>query len=188
MTNDINNIELALVGVGWQVKQPFTPPNYDLDASVFMLGEDGKLLNDDDLVFYNNKNGRNGAVVLSQDNRKGIIGGDAEMIMIDFRRIPEEIKKLAVCVSIFDADKRNQSFGNVVSAYIRIAKLEDEFDDVGEQILKFNLEKEFPNNRSLIMAEVVRENGGWKFVAVANGSNRGGLEELCKFYGGEVEE
>ncbi len=187
--NDLNNIELALVGLGWKVKQPFTPPNFDLDASVFMLGENGKLMQDDDLVFYNNKNGRNGAVVLSLDSRKGVTEtGDAEIMMIDFRRIPEEIKKLAICVSVFDGDKRNQNFGQIEGAYIRIAKLADEFDDVGEQVLKFNLEKEFPLNRSLIMAEVVRENGGWRFIAVANGSNRGGLEELCKFYGGEIEE
>ncbi len=192
MTNNINsenNIELALVGLGWKVKHPFTPPNFDVDVAVFMLGENGKLLRDEDLVFYNNKNGRDGAVVLSDDNRKGVndTNGDCEHILIDFRKIPDEIKKLSICVSMFDGDIRNHSFGQVENAYIRIAKLVDEFDYDGEHLMKFNLEKEFPNSKSLIMAEVIRENGGWRFVAVANGSNRGGFDELCEFYGGEVE-
>ena len=180
-----NSLTHALVGLGWDTNRYDGGFDFDLDASVFLLGENGKLLRDEDFVFYNNLNGRNGAVVHTGDNLTGEGDGDDEVIMIDFTKIPPEIKKLAICVTIYDAQVRRQNFGQVSNAYIRIAKLADEFDTVGETVLKFDLEEEFSIETALVVAEIYNKNGEWKFNAVAAGY-QGGLEAICRSFGANV--
>lgn len=180
-----SSMKLALVGLGWDTNRYDGSADFDLDASAFLLGENGKLLRDDDFVFYNNLNGRNGAVVHTGDNLTGEGDGDDEVIMIDFSKIPEEIKKIAICVTIHDAEARRQNFGQVSNAYIRIAKLADEFDTVGEPVLKFDLEEEFSIETALVVAEIYFKNGEWKFNAVAAGY-QGGLEAICRSFGANV--
>ncbi len=178
-------MKFALVGLGWDTNRYDGGHDFDLDASVFMLGENGKLLRDEDFVFYNNLNGRDGAVVHTGDNLTGDGDGDDEVIIINFDKIPSEIKKLAICVTIHDAEARRQNFGQVSNAYIRIAKLADEFDTVGEPVLKFDLEEEFSIETALVVAEVYQRNGEWKFNAVAAGY-QGGLEAICRSFGANV--
>lgn len=180
-----NSMKLALVGLGWDTNRYDGGADFDLDASAFLLGENGKLLRDDDFVFYNNLNGRDGAVVHTGDNLTGDGDGDDEVIMIDFTKIPREIKKIAICVTIHDAEARRQNFGQVSNAYIRIAKLHDEFDTVGEPVLKFDLEEEFSIETALVVAEIYNRNGEWKFNAVAAGY-QGGLEAICRSFGANV--
>lgn len=179
------SMKLALVGLGWDTNRYDGGFDFDLDASAFLLGENGKLLRDDDFIFYNNLNGRNGAVVHTGDNLTGDGEGDDEVIMIDFTKIPDEIKKIAICVTIHDAETRHQNFGQVSNAYIRIAKLADEFDTVGEPVLKFDLEEEFSIETALVVAEIYKKNGEWKFNAVASGY-QGGLEAIVRSFGGNV--
>lgn len=180
-----NSMKLALVGLGWDTNRYDGGFDFDLDASAFLLGENGKLLRDEDFVFYNNLNGRDGAVVHTGDNLTGEGDGDDEVIMIDFSKIPSEIKKIAICVTIHDAEVRRQNFGQVSNAYIRIAKLSDEFDTVGEPVLKFDLEEEFSIETALVVAEIYFKNGEWKFNAVAAGY-QGGLEAICRSFGANV--
>ncbi len=180
-----NSMKLALVGLGWDTNRYDGGHDFDLDASAFLLGENGKLLQDEDFVFYNNLNGRDGAVVHTGDNLTGEGDGDDEVIMIDFTRIPREIKKIAICVTIHDAEARRQNFGQVSNAYIRIAKLSDEFDTVGTPVLKFDLEEEFSIETALVVAEIYLKNGEWKFNAVAAGY-QGGLEAICRSFGANV--
>lgn len=180
-----NSMKLALVGLGWDTNRYDGGADFDLDASAFLLGANGKLLRDEDFVFYNNLNGRNGAVVHTGDNRIGDADGDDEVILIDFTKIPQEIEKIAICVTIFEAEARHQNFGQVSNAYIRIAKLADEFDTVGEPVLKFDLEEEFSIETALVVAEFYRKNGEWKFNAVAAGY-QGGLEAICRSFGANV--
>ena len=180
-----NSMKLALVGLGWDTNRYDGGADFDLDASAFLLGENGKLIKDEDFVFYNNLNGRNGAVVHTGDNLTGDGDGDDEVIMIDFSKIPSEIKKIAICVTIFDAEARRQNFGQVSNAYIRIAKLADEFDTVGEPVLKFDLEEEFSIETALVVAEIYNKNGEWKFNAVGSGF-AGGLAALCGNFGIDV--
>lgn len=180
-----NSMKLALVGLGWDTNRYDGGADFDLDASAFLLGENGKLLRDEDFVFYNNLNGRDGAVVHTGDNLTGDGDGDDEVIMIDFSKIPSEIKKIAICVTIHDAEARRQNFGQVSNAYIRIAKLSDEFDTVGEPVLKFDLEEEFSIETALVVAEIYFKNGEWKFNAVAAGY-QGGLEAICRSFGANV--
>ena len=180
-----SSMKLALVGLGWDTNRYDGGADFDLDASAFLLGENGKLLRDEDFVFYNNLNGRDGAVVHTGDNLTGDGDGDDEVIMIDFRKIPREIKKIAICVTIHEAEARRQNFGQVSNAYIRIAKLSDEFDTVGEPVLKFDLEEEFSIETALVVAEIYFKNGEWKFNAVAAGY-QGGLEAICRSFGAMV--
>lgn len=180
-----NSMKLALVGLGWDTNRYDGGYDFDLDASAFLLGENGKLLRDEDFVFYNNLNGRDGAVVHTGDNLTGDGEGDDEVILIDFTKIPSEIKKIAICVTIHEADVRRQNFGQVSNAYIRVAKMADEFDTVGEPVLKFDLEEEFSIETALVVAEFYYKNGEWKFNAIASGY-QGGLEAIVRSYGGNV--
>ena len=178
-----NSMKLALVGLGWDTNRYDSGSSFDLDASAFLLGENGKLMKDEDFVFYNNLNGRDGAVVHMGDNTTGDGEGDDEVIYIDFSKIPSDIKKIAIVVTIHDAEARRQNFGQVSNAYI--AKIEDEFDDVGEPVLRFDLEEEFSIETALVVAEIYNKNGAWKFNAVAAGY-QGGLEAIIRSFGGNV--
>ncbi len=180
-----DSMKLALVGLGWDTNRYDGGYDFDLDASAFLLGENGKLIRDEDFVFYNNLNGRDGAVVLTGDNLTGDGDGDDEVIIIDFTKIPPEIKKIAICVTIHEADIRRQNFGQVSNAYIRVAKIADEFDTVGQPVLKFDLEEEFSIETALVVAEFYLKNGEWKFNAVAAGY-QGGLASIIRSYGGNV--
>ena len=180
-----NTMKLALVGLGWGTNRYDGGHDFDLDASAFLLGANGKLQRDEDFIFYNNLESRNKAVVHTGDNLTGDGDGDDEVIMIDFTKIPSDIQKIAICVTIHDAVARGQNFGQVSNAYIRIAKMSDEFDTVGEPVLKFDLEEEFSIETALVVAEIYLKNGEWKFNAVAAGY-QGGLEAIVRAYGGNV--
>lgn len=180
-----SSMKLALVGLGWDTNRYDGGENFDLDASAFLLDENGKLTKDEDFIFYNNLKSRNEAVVHTGDNLTGAGDGDDEVIYIDFTKIPSDVKKIAICVTIHDAEARRQNFGQVSNAYIRIAKRADEFDETGEAVLKFDLEEEFSIETALIVAEIYEKDGEWKFNAVAAGY-QGGLEAVIRSFGGNV--
>ena len=180
-----SSMKHALVGLGWDTNRYDGGQDFDLDASAFLLGANGKLLRDEDFIFYNNLESRNKAVVHTGDNLTGDGEGDDEVILIDFSKMPSDIEKIAICVTIHDAETRRQNFGQVSNAYIRIAKLADEFDTVGEPVLKFDLEEEFSIETALVVAEIYKKNGEWKFNAVAAGY-QGGLEAIIRSFGGNV--
>lgn len=180
-----SSMKLALVGLGWDTNRYDGGLDFDLDASAFLLNENGKLDKDEDFVFYNNLKSRNEAVIHTGDNLTGSGEGDDEVIFIDFTKIPSDVKKIAICVTIHDAENRRQNFGQVSNAYIRIAKRADEFDEVGEPVLKFDLEEEFSIETALVVAEIYEKNGEWKFNAVAAGY-QGGLEAIIRSFGGNV--
>lgn len=179
------SMRLAMAGLGWDTNRYDGGYEFDLDASAFLLGENGKLQRDEDFIFYNNLESRNGAVVHTGDNRTGEGEGDDEVIMIDFTKLPDDIKKIAICVTIHEAAERGQNFGQVSNAYIRIVKLENENDQTGEQVLRFDLEEEFSIETALVVAEIYKRNGEWKFNAVAAGY-QGGLEAIVRSFGGNV--
>ena len=180
-----NSMQLALVGLGWDTNRYDGGSDFDLDASAFLLGENGKLNRDEDFIFYNNLNSRNDAVVHTGDNLTGDGDGDDEVIFVDFSKIPSDVKKIAIVVTIHDAEARRQNFGQVSNAYIRIAKRSDEFDEVGEPVLKFDLEEEFSIETALVVAEIYQKDGEWKFNAVAAGY-QGGLAAICRSFGANV--
>lgn len=175
----------ALVGLGWDVNRYDGGYDFDLDAAAFLLGPNGKVLTDTDFIFYNNLNGRNGAVVHTGDNLTGQGDGDDEVILIDFTKVPREIEKIAITVTIHDAQVRRQNFGQVSNAYVRVARMESENDLTGETVLRFNLVEEFSVETALVVCEIYRYGGDWKFNAIGAGY-QGGLAALCRSFGVNV--
>ena len=182
-----DSIQYALVGLGWDSNKYDGGYDFDLDASAFLLGANGRVLRDEDFVFYNNLETRGGAVKSMGDDLTGgnSDGGDDEQIYIDFTRLPPEIEKIAITVTIHEAEERHQNFGQVSNAYVRVAKLEYPDAPDGETVLQFDLEEEFSIETALVVCEIYKKNGEWKFNAVAAGY-RGGLEALCRAYGVNV--
>jgi len=179
------SITHARIGLGWDTNKYDGGYDFDLDASVFLLGSNNKLLKDEDFVFYNNLNGRDGAVIHMGDNLTGSGDGDDEVILIDFTKMPDEIEKIAICVTIYEADVRRQNFGQVSNAYIKISKLADADDMVGTPVLQFDLEEDFSIETAIVVAEIYKKNGDWKFNAVASGY-QGGLASIVRSFGGNV--
>ena len=182
-----NSMQYALVGLGWDSNRYDGGFDFDLDASAFLLGSNGKVICDEDFVFYNNLEARGGAVRSMGDDTTGgnSDGGDDEQIYIDFTKLPPEIEKIAITVTIHEADVRHQNFGQVSNAYVRVAKLDYPDAPDGETVLQFDLEEEFSIETALVVCEIYKKNGEWKFNAVAAGYS-GGLEALCRAYGVNV--
>ena len=179
------SLSLALVGLGWDTNKYDGTHDFDLDAAAFLLGEDGKVLNDNDFIFYNNLDGRKGAVVHQGDNLTGEGDGDDEVIVINFSKIPNEIKRIAITVTIHDAKARKQNFGQVSNAFVRVAKMSNDQDFSGNDILQFNLEEDFSVETAIVVCEIYRHSNEWKFNAVGAGY-QGGLEALCRSFGVSV--
>ena len=178
------SMKLALVDLGWDTNQYDGAYAFDLAAAVFILEAKGRCTRDEDIILYGNRESRNQAVVHQGDNRVG--GGDGENIIIDFTKLPPEIEKLAICVTIDDYEARRQNFGQVQNAYIRIAKLQNEFDMAGEDQIRFDLDEEFSIETAVVVCEIYKRDGAWKFNAVGAGY-QGGLAALVRSYGLEVE-
>ncbi|MCH5186293.1 MAG: TerD family protein [Oscillospiraceae bacterium] len=177
LTKDNPSIKRIMAGLGWDTNKYSGAYDFDLDASVFLVGENGKTTCDEDFVFYGNLKHPSGAVVHQGDNRTGEGEGDDECIEIDLSLVPEKIHRIAFTVTIYDADKRRQNFGQVSNAYIRIVDTEND-----EEILRYDLGEDFSVETALVVGEVYRNNGEWKFNAIGSGFS-GGLAALCANYG-----
>lgn len=178
-------ITLAKIGLGWDTNQYDGGFDFDLDASVFLLDKNDKVLHDSDFIFYNNLEAYDGAVIHTGDNLTGTGDGDDETILINFAKIPAEICKIAVVVTIHDAPQRSQNFGQVSNAYVHVAKLSSENDAVGEEVLRYDLGEEFSIETAIVVCEIYRMNNEWKFNAVGAGY-QGGLYAICKNFGVNV--
>ena len=175
----------AIIGLGWDTNKYDGGYDFDLDACAFMLGANGKVLRDEDFIFYNNLVSRNDAVTHMGDNLTGEGDGDDETIIIDFPKVPNEVQKIAITVTIHDAIARKQNFGQVSNAYVRVAKMTSAEDMTGEEVLRFDLMEDFSIETAIVVCEIYRHNNDWKFNAVASGY-QGGLEALCRDYGVNV--
>lgn len=176
---------MALVGLGWDVNQYDGAADFDLDASAFMLGKNGKVRKDEDFIFYGNLESVDGSVRHTGDNLTGEGDGDDEVLIIDFTKVPADVEKIAITVTIYEAPERRQNFGQVSNAYVRVARMAGPEDMVGTEVLKFDLMEEFSIETALVVCEIYRYNGDWKFNAVGAGY-QGGLEALCRSYGVNV--
>jgi len=179
------SMKMALVGLGWDTNKYDGGYDFDLDAAAFLLGENGKVISDDDFIFYNNLNSRNDAVIHTGDNLTGAGDGDDEVIIINFEKMPPEVKKVAITVTIHEADIRRQNFGQVSNAYVRVAKMENENDMQGTEALRFDLVEEFSIETAIVVCEIYKHGNDWKFNAVGAGY-QGGLAALCRSFGVNV--
>lgn len=164
------------VGLGWDTNSSSTGTAFDLDASVFILGENKKMLSDAHFVFYNNLKSPDGAVEHTGDNLTGDGDGDDESIKVDLSKIDSAASEICIVVTINEAVARNQNFGQVKNAFIRI------FDtNTQEVILMFELDEDFSIETAVEFGRIYKRNGEWKFEAVGFGM-KGGLEDYLNKY------
>lgn len=165
------------VGLGWDPNES-GGYEFDLDASAFMLGENKKTPADEFFVFYNNQTSPDGAVESSGDDTDGrnSADGDDETLTVDLTRIDPRINEIIFTVTIHDAEKRRQNFGQVRNSYIRIYNALTD-----EEIAKYELEEDFSIETAVEFGRLYRRNGAWRFEAIGNGF-RGGLEQLVNKY------
>ena len=176
LTKEAPGLTEVVVGLGWDPRVT-DGTEFDLDASVFILGENGKVLNDGSFVFYNNKTSPDGNVVHHGDNRSGAGDGDDEQVNVNLAGFEAETKKLVFAVTIHDADARKQSFGQVSNAYIRVLNKAD-----GKEIARYDLSEDASTETAMNFGELYNHNGEWKFKAIGQGY-AGGLAALASSYG-----
>ena len=168
-----------LIGLGWD-ERATDGASFDLDASAFLLTASGKVRGDHDFIFYNQLKSQDGSVEHTGDNRSGQGDGDDESLLVDLSKVSPEIEKIAVTVTIHDAQSRGQNFGQIANAFIRVVN-----QDSGIEIVRFDLAEDYSTETAMVFGEVYRHNGEWKFRAVGQGY-AGGLAAMCQQYGIQV--
>ena len=189
LTKDNPNLIKIIVALGWDTNEYDGGYQFDLDASLFLLNNKNKIRKykdehgmwQDDIVFYNRLIGGDKSIIHSGDNLTGAGEGDDEVITVDLTKIPADVDKISFTVTIHDAKERNQNFGQVSNAYIRVI---DESNN--KELLKYDLTEEYSVETAMVVGELYRYNTEWKFTAVGSGY-QGGLEALCRSYGVDVE-
>ncbi len=176
LSKEAPGLKQVRFGLGWDARQTDGAP-FDLDASAFVLDSAGRVLSDDHFVFYNNKTDPNRAVSLSGDNRTGHNGDDDEYITVNLSALPANVAKIALVVTIYDADVRRQNFGQVRNAYVRAVNMANH-----QEIARYNLSEEASTATALVFAELRRQGAEWQFHAVGEG-DKGGLAALARGYG-----
>ncbi|MFD2608089.1 TerD family protein [Deinococcus taklimakanensis] len=179
LSKEAPGLTSIVVGLGWDPRAT-DGQAFDLDGSVFLLNASGKVRSDSDFIFYNNKTSADGSVEHAGDNTTGAGDGDDETVKVDLSRVPADIEKIAVCVTIHEADSRGQNFGQVSKAYIRIMNAAG-----GAEIARYDLSEDASTDTAMIFGEVYRHGGDWKFKAVGQGY-AGGLAPLARNYGVNV--
>lgn len=165
------------VGLGWDTNKYDGGNEFDLDVVAFLVKEDGKASGDGAFIFYNNLKDPSGSVELSGDNRTGAGDGDDESLTVNLAAVPADVAKIAICINIHEAQSRNQNFGQVSNAYVRVDNA-----DSKEQLMKYDLGEDYSIETGIVACEIYRHNGEWKFNAVGSGF-QGGLGSLAATYG-----
>ena len=168
------------VGLGWDTKVTDGGYDYDLDASVFLLGSNEKLISDNHFIFYNNSTSPDPdkSVEHTGDNLTGDGDGDDEVIKINLQKVPSDVQKIVITVTIHEAEQRSQNFGQVDNAYVRIVDAKTNCEAT-----RYDLTEDGSIETAMIMAELYRKNGEWRVNAVGSGY-QGGLQALLTRYQG----
>lgn len=180
LTKGNASLKHIMVGLGWDVNAFDSGADFDLDASAFMCGANGKCSTEKEFIFYGNLEHPSGAVKHQGDNLTGEGDGDDEQIFVDLKAIPESVDKIAFTVTIYEAQERRQNFGQVSNAYIRIVD-----EDTNQELIRYDLGEDFSIETAIVVGELYRHNGEWKFNAIGSGF-QGGLAALCGHYGIQV--
>ncbi|MBP8169177.1 MAG: TerD family protein [Azonexus sp.] len=179
LSKEAPGMKKMLVGLGWDVRAT-DGDGFDLDASAFLLNEAGKVRGDADFIFYNQSKSTDGSIEHTGDNRTGAGEGDDESIIVDLSKVPADIHKIAVCVTIHEATARKQNFGMVNSAYVRCVNAADNVE-----VAKYDLSEDASVETAMIFGEIYRSGSDWKFKAIGQGF-QGGLAPLAKSFGVSV--
>lgn len=170
------SLKNVIVGLGWDAR-PTDGADFDLDASAFMVKDDGKVRSDSDFIFYNQTKSGCGSIEHTGDNRTGAGDGDDEAVIVLLDKIPADIQRVVFCVTIHEADVRKQNFGQVNHAYVRIVN-----KDSNNEVARYDLSEDASVETAMIFGEIYRHSGEWKFKAVGQGY-AGGLAALARQYG-----
>ena len=181
LTKDNPGLTRVVVGLGWDVNAFDTGGAFDLDAAAFLLGDNGKTARSEDFVFYGNQKDPSGGVEHLGDNLTGVGDGDDEQIMVDLSKVPAAIERIAFTCTIYDAESRRQNFGQVSNAFIRIVD-----QATGTELIRYDLAEDFSIETAIVVGELYRHSGEWKFNAIGSGF-QGGLAALCGHYGIDAE-
>jgi len=165
-----------VVGLGWDVRAT-DGTDFDLDGSVFLVNAAGQVRSDADFIFYNNLTSADGSVQHTGDNRTGEGEGDDEQIKVNLPGVPADIDKVVVGVTIDKAEERQQSFGQVSNAFIRIVNGAND-----SEIARYDLSEDASVETAMVFGEVYRHDAEWKFRAVGQGY-AGGLGPLARSFG-----
>ena len=177
LTKSNPGLSKILIGLGWDTNKYDGGSDFDLDSSVFLLGADSKVTDGGDFIFFNNLKHASGSVEHLGDNLTGAGDGDDEEIKIDLSKVPANIEKIAFTVTIYEADERKQNFGQVENAFIRV------FDEQNnKELIRYDLDEDFSVETAVIVGELYRNKGEWKFNAVGSGFE-GGLAALGNHFG-----
>jgi tellurium resistance protein TerD len=179
LTKEAPGLQAVLVGLGWDARTT-TGADFDLDASALMVGQNGKILSDAHFIFFNNLTSPDGSVEHTGDNLTGEGDGDDEAIKVNLVGVPQEADKIVVAVSIYDADARQQSFGQVRNAYIRVVNQAD-----NNEITRYDLSEDASTETAMVFGELYRSGTDWKFRAVGQGYSTG-LGGIARDYGVNV--
>ncbi|MET0394579.1 MAG: TerD family protein [Chitinophagaceae bacterium] len=170
------NAPKFVIGLGWDTNSSSTGGAFDLDASIFILGESRKILSDQHFVFYNNLVSPDGAVEHTGDNLTGDGDGDDEQIKVDLSKIGSDVREICVVVTIHEGETRKQNFGQIRNSFIRV------FDATNNsEILKYELEEDFSIETAVEFGRIYKKDNNWKFEAVGVGM-RGGLQDYLTKY------
>ncbi|MBN3796471.1 TerD family protein [Burkholderia sp. Ac-20392] len=176
LSKEAPGLSEVVVGLGWDPRVT-DGTEFDLDASIFVTGESGKVLSDASFIFYNNKKSADGSVEHLGDNRSGQGDGDDEQVNVKLTGLATDVKKLVFAVTIHDAEARKQSFGQVSNAYIRVVNKAD-----SKEIARYDLSEDASTETAMIFGELYRHNDEFKFKAIGQGFT-GGLKPLAEAHG-----
>ena len=168
----------VFVGLGWDVKATDTGFDFDLDSSLFLLGANEKLISDNHFIFYNNLTSPDPDKSIQHvgDNLTGAGEGDDEVIKIKLKKVPADVQKIVIAVTIHEAQQRRQNFGQVQNAFVRLVNMETQ-----QEAVRYDLVEDYSIETALIMAELYRKDGEWRLNAVGAGY-QGGLQALLDRY------
>ena len=154
LTKGNPGLKKIMVGLGWDVNAFDSGTSFDLDATVFMLGANGKCPTEKEFIFYGNTEHATGSVKHLGDNLTGDGDGDDEQILVDLSTIPANVEKVAFAVTIYDAESRRQNFGQVSNAFIRIVD-----ETTGNELIRYDLGEDFSIETAVVVGELYRHNG-----------------------------
>ena len=176
LSKEAPGIAKTTIGLGWNPRVT-DGQAFDLDAIAFLVGENGKVRMETDFIFFNNLKSADGSVVHNGDNRTGEGDGDDETLSIDLSKVPADVAKVIFAVTIYEGATRNQNFGQVSDAYIRVVN-----DAGGSEIARFDLSEDGSTETAMVFGELYKNAGEWKFRAIGQGF-AGGLGPLAASYG-----
>lgn len=185
LTKDAPGLSRIIVGLGWDEAKPEKKglfgfggktQNIDCDASALVC-KNGKIESTKDVVFYNNLTHPSGAVKHMGDNLTGAGEGDDEQIVIDLDRLPEDYDRVIMAVTIYQARQRNQHFGMIQNSFIRLVDARN-----NQEICRYNLTEQYDQATAVIFGEVYRHNGEWKFNAMGQPTQDGGIADLVEHF------